>query len=312
MRTGLAAALLWAASAGGVLGDTNATEQFEYLLKTSETTRWRVTQVLRYTLGLSSIRVVTSPAANATPFSRAAVYRKGELIGFIRLLQPLAGGFTLARIARSIRPSEIRYNDEFRPFELVKVPKTTFANLPEDRRQAARDAIAALGSKQFQTRQEATTLLATCGRGVLEPLAQAIADPDPEIRHRALEIRTMVLRKEQPVQPELAAILLRKSGRHKPPQQQGFLGVSIEEVKEGEEAGAMIMQVVPGSPASKCGLQIQDIIASIDADVLQDSTDVLEIISAKAPGSKVKLVVFRGGQRLSLEAILASRPQGLP
>jgi len=74
----------------------------------------------------------------------------------------------------------------------------------------------------------------------------------------------------------------------------------------------MIMQIVNGSPAQRCGLQIQDIIVAIDDDVLQDSTDVLEIISAKAPGSKVKLLIRRDGRKINIEAVLASRPQGLP
>jgi hypothetical protein len=308
----MATAVLLTVLQGNTRGDTNGVEQFEYLLKTSQTNGWRVTQVFRYTLGLSSVRVETSPAANATPFSRAAVYRKENLVGFIRLLQPLAGGFTLARVARSIRPSEIRYNDQFRPFELVKARRTAFDGMPQERRRAVHDAIAALGSNLFQTRQEASALLTACGREILEPLSRAVTNADPEVRFRAEEIRNGILQREQPIEPELAAILLRKSGRHKPPQQQGFLGVSIEEVKAGEEPGAMIMQVVPGSPAHQCGLQIQDIITAIDADMLQDSTDVLEIISAKAPGSTVKLAICRNGREMDLKAVLASRPQGLP
>ncbi len=311
-RTAVAAAVILVTLPVSARCGTNETDQFEYLLRTSQTNGWRVTQVFRYTLGLSSVRVETSPAANATPFSRAAVYRKGNLIGFIRLLQPLAGGFTLARIARSIRPTEIRYNDVFRPFELVKVRKTGSDGLSEERRRAVHDAIVALGSNQFRTRQEAGELLAGCGREILSPLSSAVTNADPEIRFRAREIRDRILRREQPIEPELAAILLRKSGRLKPPQQQGFLGVSIEEVKAGEAPGAMIMQVVPGSPAHRCGLQIQDIITAIDADVLQDSTDVLEIISARAPGSKVKLAICRNGRQMDVEAVLASRPQGLP
>jgi len=308
----LAAAMLLGAGPGRVRGSTNDTQQFEYLLKASDTSAWRTTQVFRYTFGLSSIRIETSPAATALPFSRVAVYRKDQLVGFIRLMQPLAGGFTVARIARSIRPTELRYNDVLRPFTLTKVRRTTFEDLPADKRRAVREAIACLGSSEFDVRQEATDMLSECGREILKPLEEPLADSDPEVRHRAREIRDRILRQEQPIEPELAAILLRKSGRLKPPQQQGFLGVSIEEVKDGDGRGAMIMQIVNGSPAQRCGLQIQDIIAAIDDDVLQDSTDVLEIISAKAPGSKVKLLIRRDGRKVNIEAVLASRPQGLP
>jgi serine protease Do len=75
--------------------------------------------------------------------------------------------------------------------------------------------------------------------------------------------------------------------------------------------GALISQVQPGSPAERAGLAPGDVILSIDGKRVEDSRDVQFRIAAIAPGTKVKLGIFRDGRELEMVATLAEMPDDL-
>lgn len=99
----------------------------------------------------------------------------------------------------------------------------------------------------------------------------------------------------------------------------GWLGVTIQPVgpKEAKALGlqraqgALISQVQPGSPAERAGLAPGDVILSIDGKRVEDSRDVQFRIAAIAPGTKVKLGIFRDGRELEMVATLAEMPDDL-
>lgn len=97
----------------------------------------------------------------------------------------------------------------------------------------------------------------------------------------------------------------------------GWLGVMLEEVNELlsqhlaiGETGVMVINVAEGSPASNAGVQVNDIILSIDGQpVASDVGALAELISGRKPGEKVSLAVQRGGEKLTLNVTLGARSE---
>jgi len=75
------------------------------------------------------------------------------------------------------------------------------------------------------------------------------------------------------------------------------------------QAGALVLEVMPGSPAEKAGLQPGDIIFSIDRQRLEAEQDLAQIISRYHPGDEVTLGVWRGGRTGFRHVRLAEHPE---
>jgi serine protease Do len=71
--------------------------------------------------------------------------------------------------------------------------------------------------------------------------------------------------------------------------------------------GVLVSVVTPGGPAAKAGLQSQDVIVAIDGTPIKDGDELVGIISAKRPGSTVKLTYLRNGKRETAEVGIADR-----
>lgn len=117
-------------------------------------------------------------------------------------------------------------------------------------------------------------------------------------------IKLAFLRKGEPL--EIAATLAATSrpltptaGRPRP-----ILGVQLEDAKEA--AGALIREIISGSPAEKIGLKAGDIIARVDGNETKDSTGFREKMSGKLPGDLVKFIVKREAEEKEYEVQLAS------
>jgi 2-alkenal reductase len=74
----------------------------------------------------------------------------------------------------------------------------------------------------------------------------------------------------------------------------------------GNQAG-----VVPGTPAAEAGLQDGDIITAVGGTKLDSNTSLRGALMQHKPGDKVTLDVLRGGQTLTLDVTLATRPADL-
>ena len=74
--------------------------------------------------------------------------------------------------------------------------------------------------------------------------------------------------------------------------------------------GAIIGEVVPGSPAEQAGLQPMDVITAVDGKALDDTYALADAISGHKPGDKINLTVFRDGQTVPLTATLGQPPAG--
>lgn len=74
------------------------------------------------------------------------------------------------------------------------------------------------------------------------------------------------------------------------------------------DAGAVVAEVRPGSPADEAGLQQGDIVVAIDDTPVRTMADLAGHIQQRRPGDRVTLTVVRAGDHLDIEVVLAERP----
>ncbi|MCL4507442.1 MAG: trypsin-like peptidase domain-containing protein [Chloroflexi bacterium] len=75
-----------------------------------------------------------------------------------------------------------------------------------------------------------------------------------------------------------------------------------------QKSGIVVMSVVSNSPASKAGLQQQDIITAADGKNLVDESSLARVLSTHKPDDKIELKVVRGTRTLTLTVTLAELP----
>jgi S1-C subfamily serine protease len=98
----------------------------------------------------------------------------------------------------------------------------------------------------------------------------------------------------------------------------GFLGVSLESVSPQLRSaygfvptqGAVVTQVQSGSPANTAGIQIGDVIVSLDGKAVTSADQLAVAIQNDMPGQHVKIGLYRGQKQLTVTAILAANPSG--
>ena len=96
----------------------------------------------------------------------------------------------------------------------------------------------------------------------------------------------------------------------------GWLGVVIQEVNKDlaesfgleKPAGALVAQVLDGGPAAKGGLQVGDVILSMNGQPIIMSADLPHLVGALKAGGKASLEVVRDGKRKTLELTVGDIP----
>jgi S1-C subfamily serine protease len=97
----------------------------------------------------------------------------------------------------------------------------------------------------------------------------------------------------------------------------GYMGVQIatltpdlrEQYNLVPTEGAIILDVMAGSPASSAGLRQGDVIVEIDGKKITSADQVTEITRSHKPGDALKVTVQRGRERLDLKVTLGTPPQ---
>lgn len=72
--------------------------------------------------------------------------------------------------------------------------------------------------------------------------------------------------------------------------------------------GTIVAHVVGNGPAAKAGVQVGDIVVTMDAEDVNDAMQLLNGIAARAPGSEVSLRVLRDGEPHDFKVTLGTRP----
>ncbi len=97
----------------------------------------------------------------------------------------------------------------------------------------------------------------------------------------------------------------------------GFLGVTLQPIdsdlasfyKLKNVQGALVTDVVNGSPADLGGLKQEDIILNYNGATVDNLSGFRYHVSLMEPGSKLKLKVFRDGKEIDLTVTVAQLPQ---
>jgi HSP20 family molecular chaperone IbpA len=85
-------------------------------------------------------------------------------------------------------------------------------------------------------------------------------------------------------------------------QHHASLGISMVE----QDGHVRVTAVMPGSPAAKAGVQVNDEIRAVDEQRIRTAEGLSEEIGEKQAGATVELAVRRNGERRTLRARLAS------
>ncbi|CAD5200683.1 DegQ family serine endoprotease [Pseudomonas sp. FEN] len=96
----------------------------------------------------------------------------------------------------------------------------------------------------------------------------------------------------------------------------GWLGVVIQEVNKDlaesfgldKPAGALVAQVQEGGPAAKGGLQVGDVILSMNGQPIELSADLPHLVGALKAGDKASLDVIREGKRKTVDLTVGAIP----
>ena len=73
--------------------------------------------------------------------------------------------------------------------------------------------------------------------------------------------------------------------------------------------GAMVQEVVTGSPAEDAGLVIGDLITAVDGTPIDANHRLADMVSQYQPGDRVKITVWRAGDTKSITVTLGENPQ---
>lgn len=206
---------------------------------------------------------------------------------------------------------------------------------PAKQTTSVRQLIELLGDDRFSVRNQASDELKSLGRAAIGPLTDAVAEDDPEIRTRALQL------------------LVEMRGR-------GFMGVQLDEywdgapmlraffgqqqqVDEGEdpapeaapedrpegkaeakskgkaerfpappEVVAVQVQVGMNRPSERAGIKDGDKFISVDGKPVVGIQDLFRAVIQAGPAKKTMLVVEREGKKFALEIDLMCNPEDHP
>jgi predicted metalloprotease with PDZ domain len=91
-----------------------------------------------------------------------------------------------------------------------------------------------------------------------------------------------------------------------------FLGVQVEDAS-GNQGGASVAAVEPGSPADDAGIKAGDVITAVDGDNVNRAAQLAERINAHSSGDKVTITLTRSGNSRDVDVTLgASSDSNLP
>lgn len=101
---------------------------------------------------------------------------------------------------------------------------------------------------------------------------------------------------------------IKKNGRVSRGQLGAIVGAITGDVAQGfnlpDSRGALVNELVPGSAAAKSGLEVGDVIRSVNGTAINTFSDLPPLIGAQPPGSKVRLGVLRDGREREITATL--------
>ena len=77
--------------------------------------------------------------------------------------------------------------------------------------------------------------------------------------------------------------------------------------RDPDSEAAKIAVVVKGSPAEKAGIEVGDVVVGFDDKEISTFQELVDEVLRHKPKDKVKIVVQRGEEKLSLELVIGTR-----
>jgi serine protease Do len=99
--------------------------------------------------------------------------------------------------------------------------------------------------------------------------------------------------------------------------ERGYLGVSIGPLDKDmatklgikERKGALVTEVMPGTPAAEAGVQELDVITAFDDQAVDGPRSLQEVVERSGIGRQHKLAVFRDGKSMTLNVSVKPLPE---
>ncbi len=96
----------------------------------------------------------------------------------------------------------------------------------------------------------------------------------------------------------------------------GYLGVRLDDLDSGvgefygaaNDKGAMVVEVIEGSPADKAGVETDDIILELQGESVTGANELVNRVAMYKPGTDIELTVLRDGKRKTVTVALGTRP----
>ncbi len=92
----------------------------------------------------------------------------------------------------------------------------------------------------------------------------------------------------------------------------GWMGIEMARTMNDptrvEDSAVTVAHVWENSPAAVAGVQVGDVISSIDGIQIKDANALIGIVARKAPGSQLSMEVLRNQTPMTLQVVLAERP----
>lgn len=96
-----------------------------------------------------------------------------------------------------------------------------------------------------------------------------------------------------------------------------YLGIRMTDLNEqlrsdlgvgSSTKGAVVVEVMNGTPAASAGLASKDIVTSLNGTQVESASGLQDLIAAHKVGEKVSLNVIRSGKQITLSATLQAKP----
>ncbi len=96
-----------------------------------------------------------------------------------------------------------------------------------------------------------------------------------------------------------------------------YIGVWLEPMNETfaarykiNNSGVIVANVIPGGPAEKAGLKVNDVIVSLNDTAIRDYDGLQDFLQTREVGETITVKVIRNGNTQTIPVILAEKPQG--
>jgi S1-C subfamily serine protease len=97
-----------------------------------------------------------------------------------------------------------------------------------------------------------------------------------------------------------------------------YLGVEVTDETPAQQqayglvptSGALVVQVVSGSPAQSAGIQTGDVIVGFNGTAVTSAQGLTNDVQGTASGKSVRLTLYRGSRKLTVSATLGLAPAG--